>query len=81
MAFTFGCWPSPLIGELTDGRGGMALDFQSAADRSDWRQLKIRVRSRARGDLPHRLDGLNPWKDAPPTSGTRNWAGGPDNLP
>ena len=38
---TFGCWPSRPIGELADGRGGMALDFQLGADRLDRRRLKI----------------------------------------
>ena len=73
---TFRCWPSRPIGELADGRGGMALDFQSAADRSDRLRLKIRDHPRTRADVPRRLGGSNSRKDAPPPSGVRSWAGG-----
>ena len=37
----FSWWPFRLIGELADGRGGMAPVFQSAADPSDRCRLKI----------------------------------------
>ena len=72
---TFGRSPSPPIGELADARGGMAPDFQSAADRSDRRRLRIRDHPRARGDLPRPLGWSNGWSDAPPPRGARSWAG------
>ena len=72
---TFGPWPFPPIGELADARGGMAPDFQSAADRSDRRRLRIRDHPRARGDLPRPLYWSNARSDAPPPRGARSWAG------
>ena len=72
----FGCLPSRPIGELADGRGGMATDFQSGADPSDRRRLKIRGHPRTRGDLPRLLDWSNVHRDALPPRGARSWAGG-----
>ena len=71
----FGWWPFRLIGELADGRGGMAPVFQSAADRSDRRRLKNRDHPRTRGDVPRRLDGANARRDDLPPSSARSWAG------
>ena len=68
-------WPSPPIGELADGRGGMATDFQTAADRSDRRRLKIGDHPRTRGDVPRPLEGSNSPRDALPPRGARSWAG------
>ena len=70
----FGWWPFLLIGELADGWGGMAPVFQSAADPSNRRRLKIREHSRTRGELPRRLGGSNAPKDALQQSGAGSWA-------
>ena len=75
----FGAEPSPSIGELAEWGGGMALVFQSAADRSDRLRLKIRDHPRTRGDLPRRLAPPNASWERPrraPRGAGRSWRGG-----
>ena len=73
---SFGWSPSRPIGKLADGRDGMASDFQSAADPSDRRRLRIRGHPRTRGELLRRLGGSKAPRDAPPPCSARSWAWG-----